>query len=179
MKRQSTRQKYLSQKGFTLIELLVVITIIAILTGLVGSNYLSSRARARDAERKNALSQIQNALEMYISDNGQYPETMASTGNGRIRPFRWGVEAFTNSENGHPETVYMSMLPGDPANGTFQYHYEVNDVLTKYRLCAILENDQDGDIQTEYTDKVCSESNNTTYCNYCVHSSNTTLTEAW
>jgi type II secretion system protein G len=171
--------KQRSQSGFTLIELLVVVAIISILTGLVGSNYLTSRARARDAERKNSIQQVQSALEMYMNDNGQYPATMATTGNGRIRPFRWGLEAFTNSENGHPETVYMSILPGDPTGGAYQFHYEVNDVLTKYRVCGILENDQDADIQTEYTDKVCSESNNTTYCNYCVSSSNTTLTEAW
>lgn len=172
--------------GFTLIELMVVIAIIGILTGLVGGNYLSSRARARDAERKNDLRQVQSALEMYHNDNGRYPVATDHSGNSGIGTFRWGVDPFTNVNtevpaDSHPETIYMPILPGDPAMPGAQYHYEVNPARTKYRLCAYLENEEDSDIQQEYIGKVCSEDGTSTasYCNYCVSSSNTTITEVW
>lgn len=60
-------------KGFTLIELLVVIAIIAILAVLIILNLSIARKKARDAQRKSDLSQIQIALENYADDNGVYP----------------------------------------------------------------------------------------------------------
>ena len=112
----TTRQRT-SRAGFTLIELLIVIAIIAVLTGLIGSNYLTSRGRARDSERKNTLRQIQNALELYNHDNGKYPPSSIAFGNSKIgipasapSPIRWGEEAFTDPDNltassNHPEEI--------------------------------------------------------------------------
>jgi len=167
----SKKGRYMLKKwsaGFTLIELMVVIAIIAILTGLVGSNYLTSRARARDAERKNDLRQIQSALEMYHNDHSHYP----AAGFGTIQSLDWGEDAFVDEENN--DTIYMPVLPGDPAGGT-QYYYEANTANTKYRLCAFIENEEDGDIQQIYPPpKDCGGP-----CNYCVNSSNTTNEEVW
>lgn len=178
------RAKVLAYSGFTLIELLVVIAIIGILTGLVGSNFVRSRVRARDAERRSNLKDIQTALEMYMNDNGRYPcRTIAySTGNARIQDFEWGNDSFTNEANGHAETVYMAALPGDPSAPGAQYHYEVNDTFTKYRLYAWLENEEDIErVEGGYFNKMCSEVNNSAdyFCNYGISSTNTTMTENW
>ncbi len=62
-----------SRAGFTLIELLVVMAIIGVLASLIFLNVGSSLGKARDAQRKNDLKQIQTALELYHSDNGKYP----------------------------------------------------------------------------------------------------------
>jgi len=60
--------------GFTLIELLVAMGIIAVLAGMAVFNFNQSRIRARDVQRKNDLSQLQKALELYRNDNmGLYP----------------------------------------------------------------------------------------------------------
>jgi type II secretion system protein G len=187
---QRQHKSYQSRGGFTLIELLIVLAIIAILAGLLGSNFLSSRIRARDAERKNDLHQLQTALELYHNDNGRYP--MAQTGSqaNSIRPFSWGVDAFSDiddplnmsSPKNNTSTIYMPVLPSDPSAPTTQYYYETNAERTKFRVCARLANEEDGDIQQEYDGsggasiRRCSETSSSTYCNYCVTSSNTTLT---
>jgi prepilin-type N-terminal cleavage/methylation domain-containing protein/prepilin-type processing-associated H-X9-DG protein len=62
------------RKGFTLIELLVVIAIIGILAAMVFPVF----ARAREAARKAVcLSNVKNlalAVQMYLSDYGQFPQ---------------------------------------------------------------------------------------------------------
>ncbi len=78
MKRQnlSTSSR---QKGFTLIELLVVIAIIGILAAIGLSALTSARKKARDSRRKSDLREVANALELYYSDNGSYPQVSGWT----------------------------------------------------------------------------------------------------
>lgn len=61
--------------GFTLIELLVAMGIMAVLTGMAAFNFNQSRLRARDVQRKNDLTQLQKALELYKNDFNEYPAT--------------------------------------------------------------------------------------------------------
>lgn len=61
------------RRGFTIIELLVVAAIIALLAGIVLSMLSTSKRRGEDAGTKQTLHQIRNALELYNSDNGNYP----------------------------------------------------------------------------------------------------------
>lgn len=177
------RAKKRSSSGFTLIELLVVIAIISILTGLVGSNFIRSRVRARDTERRSNLKDIQTALELYLNDHGQYPcRTITQVGNSRIMNLQWGNDTFNNEEDGHPETIYMAVLPGDPSMPGAQYYYEVNDSYTKYRLYTWIENEEDADrVEGGYFNKICSEVNDGDeyFCNYGISSTNTTMDEVW
>ncbi len=69
-------KKLSSSKGFTLIELLIVIAILGVLAAviLVAINPAQQFARARDAGRKTALSQITNALQaFYTTRQATYP----------------------------------------------------------------------------------------------------------
>jgi len=59
--------------AFTLIELLVVISIIGLLATLLVANFNAARARARDAQRKSDVRNIQTALRLYYNDTKRYP----------------------------------------------------------------------------------------------------------
>ncbi len=71
--RKLSHSKPWSQNGFTLIELLVVIAIIGVLSGIVISSVGEARIRARDVARVAFVRELQNALELYHNDFGNYP----------------------------------------------------------------------------------------------------------
>ncbi len=137
-------------KGFTLIELLVVISIIGILTTLITTNFVGVRQRARDAQRKADIRQIQSAVELYRSDTGTYP--IANT------QYRLNSTACpTSNALSNPSsssTIYMSKIPCDSlGNVTFNsgnYYYYSSDG-TIYTLAVCLENAGDKDSNTTTT----------------------------
>ena len=94
------------KKGFTIIEMLVVISIIALLSSVLLTSFQEARAKARDAERLREVKEIQNALELYKAQNGQYPIyswLRSST------PMEWNsLQSLLNP--------FLSSLPTDPAN---------------------------------------------------------------
>lgn len=136
-----------SSEGFTLIELLIVVAIIGILAALLTTNFVAIRERARDAQRKSDLRQMQSALELYRSDNGAYPSTSGTytlpigviSGDGSC------PDAGSFTSNG---TTYMQKIPCDPLNDTSyfntgNYYYSSNG--TTYTLGACIENTNDTD----------------------------------
>ncbi len=141
-----------SHRGFTLIELLIVIAIIAILTGLLFSNFSGARERARDTRRKSDLKQMQTALQLYNNDFNTFPlagngATIAGCGASGTSTCAWG----SSFSAGSPTAVYMGALPQDPVNsGSFVYSY-APDATVDYKLTAKLENASDPDIQTSQT----------------------------
>lgn len=164
------------QAGFTLIEVLVVLVILGILMGLIGSNYITSRMRARDSQRKSDLRSVGQALDIYYNDHGHYPphEQVVADNRFRIRNLTWGESAFYDVENPSKDTIYMQILPSDPSAPTTQYWYQTNTGGTMFQLCALLDNKEDGDIQEEdgYNGRICSEVDQTYFCNYCISSTN-------
>ncbi|MDD5466136.1 MAG: prepilin-type N-terminal cleavage/methylation domain-containing protein [Candidatus Omnitrophica bacterium] len=133
-----------TENGFTLIELLVVMVIIGLLAGLILPNYMSARERARDAQRKSDLEQIQKALELYKMD--QSPPTYPIN-NGPFKPVGVACNAPWQSAKG---TIYMPKFPCDPQTGSVGWDYVLvsprvaGDNLT-YKLVACLENKSDPD----------------------------------
>lgn len=119
--------------GFTLIELLIVIAIIGVLSALLMANFVGIRQRARDAQRKSDVRQIQSALEFYRSDKGTYPLTaeIGACGTALDDPINSSV-------------IYMSKIPCDPGNNTYnggRYYY--SSAGSTYILGACLENTAD------------------------------------
>ncbi len=149
-----------NKKGFTLVELLVVIGVLGVLaTGLVLIiNPGEQTARARDAERKSDLAQIQRALEMYYDDFGKYPDVV-----------KFGDEW----------EPYMTKVPQDKRSSQ-QYQYKTESSNQKYFLYAHLEAAKDnqacnnGDVQQECSEASGLDCGSGLVCNYGVSSPNAT-----
>lgn len=137
----------MKQKGFTLIELLVVISIIGVLATLLIANFNSARERARDAQRKADLRNIQTALRLYYNDFNKYPKSdsnfdILGCGSSGTTVCVWG-ETWTGKSN----ATYISKIPKDPLNKVVNvndYKYVQTDTANEiYTLSACLENKSD------------------------------------
>ena len=127
--------KIFNKKGFTLIELLIVIAIIGVLSSLLMANFVGVRERARDAQRKSDLRQIQSALEIYRADNSIYPTTTEF-------PATCGPDsgsALTITTAG-TTTTYMQKIPCDPLENPYAYSSATG---SEYSIIACLENTND------------------------------------
>lgn len=131
------RQCANKKQGFTLIELLVVIAIIGLLASIVLANLTTTRAKARDAKRKEDLIQMRNALELYYTDHNSYP--LASPGN-------WGGVSTGPCGPGNGQTsganayivglvpTYIAVLPTDPSPPGSCNGYIYNSDGTNYKF---------------------------------------------
>jgi general secretion pathway protein G len=88
------------KKGFTLIELLVAVSIIGILLAIGITNFRVANQKARDGRRKGDLEQIKAALELYRTDEDDYPLSIT----------------FGEALSSATET-YMTEIPEDPLSG--------------------------------------------------------------
>ena len=65
----------IAERGMTLIEILVVLTLIGVVLGIVGSNYLGKSEQAKAKAAKIEIEQIGQALDLYKLEIGAYPTT--------------------------------------------------------------------------------------------------------
>ena len=100
-----------NKKGFTLIELLVVISIIALLSSIVLEALGDARKKARDARRWQDIKQIQNALELYRTDKGNYPIYGWSSADSTTPTY---ATNWINLETSLVSNKYIPKLPIDP-----------------------------------------------------------------
>jgi prepilin-type N-terminal cleavage/methylation domain-containing protein len=154
------------KKGFSLIELLVAVSIIAALMAFTMSNLLGARERARDAKKKEELSQLKNALRMYYNDYQRYPGVCAETqsisgcGVGGTSCCPCGVYDFAvgnDNECTDVTTTYMKQFPENIVFGlhtaeeggeedTDYTHYYTDDSGEKFCIVTTLENASDPDL---------------------------------
>ncbi len=103
------------KRGFTLIELLVVIAIIGIVMSIGVANLITAQKQARDASRRQIITNIQTAFEQYYAASGSYP--VADPG-----------VAFDNG-----------LVPTDPKDsGIYVLNFD-NITADAYCVCATLE----------------------------------------
>jgi general secretion pathway protein G len=115
------KKKLRYNKGFSLIEILVVATIIGLLAAGAAISYGQFMKQSRDAKRKTDLEQVRAALEMYRSNNNNYPSgDWSSLGT-----------ALTGA------TKYIGRMPADPKSPTYSYYYTSGG--TTYTLGSYLE----------------------------------------
>lgn len=120
---------YRYKSGFTLIELLIVIAIIGILSALAVVALGKSRITARDVKRLADIKQIATALELYYSDNGNYP-VIITPGNS------------LRSTDGL--TTYMDKIPSNPTPrndgscSNVDYGYSYVAAINSYNISTCL-----------------------------------------
>lgn len=108
-------------RGFTLIELLVVIAILAIL-GLIALAILTgTQSRARDAKRKEDVSQMANSMEANYVPNSGYVTPMAGSwfADGVVpsNPGPGGSQ-YATTYNGNSTFIFCSALENSTGNAT-------------------------------------------------------------
>lgn len=137
--------KFFSQ-GFTLIELLIVIAILGILAAgiLVAINPVAQLAKARDAGRKTAVKQINDAVVRYLIVNGSYPDAAACNSSidwcNSIQSNPWIPSLAGSGE--------LKKVPIDPvnisnSNTELLYYYITNG--SDYCIQASFETNMTGD----------------------------------
>ncbi len=137
-----------NHSGFTLIELLIVIAIIGLLATLAIISLTTAQRKARDTKRVADIKQLQNAVELYYSENAAYPVSSAYD--------VWaddGDEA-TNDDFGEVIAPFITNIPIDPQN-TSTNVYTYGSTTDEYFIGALLEDTDhsalDGDDDTAYT----------------------------
>lgn len=111
-------KKYLNAVGrssaFTLIEVMVVVVILAILAAIVVPSILKRPDQARHVAAKQAVLNIQDAMNLYKLDNGIYPSQ------------EQGIQALVSKPDSDPAPMdwngpYLKQLPTDPWGHAYQY----------------------------------------------------------
>jgi general secretion pathway protein G len=74
-RRASRASRGVRQIGMTLIEILVVLTLIGVVLGIVGSNYLGKSEQAKAKAAKIEIDQIGQTLDLFKLELGRYPTT--------------------------------------------------------------------------------------------------------
>jgi type II secretion system protein G len=156
----------MKQKGFTLIELLVVMAILGILAVVGLRSFRSSQIKARDAQRKNDLGQLQRSLEAYYNDKGVYPAEADLPAAGAI----WRDEEVDNG------ALYMKAIPSDPKGGAYDYQVDANQ--TAYKILTHLENLNDPE-SVDCDEVTAGDCGDVGTCNFGVASSNIGLCESF
>lgn len=98
------------QKAFTIVELLIVIVVIAILAAISLVAYNGIQNRAQDAVIQSNSNAIRKAIEMYSSENGEYPVCSAGDGHSCV----------LSSISTQLVPKYVSVLPNDT---TYPYQF--------------------------------------------------------
>jgi general secretion pathway protein G len=100
-------------RGMTLIEILVVLTLIGIVMGIVGGNYLGQGEKAKAKAAKIEIEQIGQTLDLFRLEVGRYPTTQE------------GLQALITAPTGIPNWNgpywKKNTLPKDPWTNEYKY----------------------------------------------------------
>jgi hypothetical protein len=97
------------------------------------------KSRARDDRRLSDINILDQAINEYLLDNGDYPDVVGTLRDSTSLPS--GNTSLDNSSDGWIDadlSKYTAKLPVDPLNDA-TYHYSYYHNITGYELNAVLE----------------------------------------
>jgi general secretion pathway protein G len=102
-----------AHRGMTLIEILVVLTLIGVVLGIVGSNYLGKSEQAKVKATRIEIDQISQSLDLFKLEIGRYPTTQE------------GLQALVSAPPGVSNWAgpywKKSTVPKDPWGNEYKY----------------------------------------------------------
>jgi general secretion pathway protein G len=83
-----------NRKGMTLIEIMIVLAIIGSIAALLLPNITGQLDKSKVKEAKIQMTQVVNALSMYYSDCGKYPQALDGLAKADANCSNWGPEPY-------------------------------------------------------------------------------------
>lgn len=105
MEAKTKKQQRRRSRGMTLIEIMVVITILGLIAAAVGVAVIPQLNQAKRDRAELDIKNIQNALKLYYTKKGNYPDTAT------------GLKALVDMQA-------LEALPRDPWNNDYVYMNE-------------------------------------------------------
>jgi len=138
--------------GFSRSEILGIGIILFLIVFLSVFNFKYSQIKARDAQRKDDLKSIFNAVYKFQKDFSFYPPALdgriLNCGDPRnLQPCAWGVDKLTDRGLFGGE-VYLSLLPKDPLSDE-GYSYLYFSDGKNAQILAHLEDAKDSEVSKE------------------------------
>ncbi len=125
-------KKQTKKKSFTLIELLIVVAMVALISILAISSFGGTRTKARDTKRLADIKQIQTALEMYYSDQSDYPSgtdlKLGADGVSRCLYHNTFADTGFQASCASGAITYMGKVPTDPKPVLNEAEYIYNHI---------------------------------------------------
>lgn len=117
-----------NRKGMTLIEIMIVLAIIGSIAALLLPSITGQLDKSKVKEARIQMTQIVNALSMYYTDCGKYPESLEGLTKADADCSNWG-----------PQPYYTKKL-NDPFNNPLVYAREGSD----YTLMSLGKDGKEG-----------------------------------
>ena len=112
-KKDTSQSIIRTSRGFTLIEVMVVVVILAILAGIIVPRIMGRPEEAKRTKAQIDIKAIEEALNLYKLDNGEYPTTDQGLQALVTKP--------TSDPIPHNWQPYLKDLPEDPWNRPYMY----------------------------------------------------------
>lgn len=122
--------------GFTILELIVNLAIIGILSAIAIPAYITFRDKAKIAQAKSNLKNIQLAIEQLANDTEKWPgpQSVGVTADAEVWDLNSGSAGLVATNGGFPnwKGPYMKSVPKDPWGSDYFFDPDYYVKGTKY-----------------------------------------------
>jgi prepilin-type N-terminal cleavage/methylation domain-containing protein len=118
-------------KAFTIVELMIAMAVIAVMVTLGVAAASSGRQVARDADRRNIASQIQDKVKDYFRKNASYPTEAGGT-------FVWQADTVQVGGNTISLLGHLKYTAANLTNAGIT-HYTYKRSIGGFSVCVLLE----------------------------------------